>query len=397
MLIKFINLLFGFVDFTFSGGFAQGFINDCYLQKINIKNVVLKNGTVCASCGAASYKRLHSTALKNGGRLKITKKHGLPFLLRPFKGRWGIAAGALFFVLFTSFMCGFIWNITVVGGDSLQQAQVVDYLAQSGFKVGARWSNSDKENLEFAVMASFDDVAWISINKLGCLARVELRQATPKPEITNEVAVTNVKAKKAGVIVKVTALGGWPAVEEGEAVGPGDLLISGIYDGGENAAKNHFAHAHGSVIAKTDRKITVNIAREQTEKKQTGEKEYKTLCFFGLRIPLYIGRNDSNAQIECEQKYIELNSFRLPIGIYTEKCTYYSEHTRLLDDSELEALANAELNKRREELAADCKILGENASFTADEDSGMLVATFSLLEDIGEETEIKINYSQDEE
>ena len=115
-----------------------------------------------------------------------------------------------------------------------------------------------------------------------------------------------------------------------------------------------------------------------------------------MRIPLYIGRNDSNAQIECEQKYIELNSFRLPIGIYTEKCTYYSEHTRLLDDSELEALANAELNKRREELAADCKILGENASFTADEDSGMLVATFSLLEDIGEETEIKINYSQDE-
>lgn len=58
-------------------------------------------------------------------------------------------------------------------------------------------------------------------------------------------------------------------------------------------------------------------------------------------------KNEENAQIKTEQKYIELNSFRLPIGIYTEKCTYYSECTRMLSDSELEALAREELEKEK--------------------------------------------------
>lgn len=119
----------------------------------------------------------------------------------------------------------------------MQQGKIVDYLAQNGFKTGARWSDTDKENLEFSVLADFDDVAWISINKLGCLAQIEIRQTTPKPAITNNTVITNVKAKKAGIIVSVTALGGWQAVEPGEAVSPGDLLISGVYEGGENAAK----------------------------------------------------------------------------------------------------------------------------------------------------------------
>lgn len=394
MLIKIINLLLGFVDFTFSGGFADGFINDCYNQKINVKNIVRRGDNIEASCGAAAYKRLHSAAVKNGGRLKIVKKHGLPFLLRPFSARWGIFAGLLFFVAFNSFMGGFIWNVTVVGGTALQQGKIVDYLAQNGFKTGARWNDTDKENLEFSVLADFDDVAWISINKFGCLAQIEIRQTTPKPAITNNTVITNVKAKKAGIIVSVTALGGWQAVEPGEAVSPGDLLISGVYEGGENAAKNHFAHAHGTVLAKTEEKIIVNIAREQTEKSYIGSKSYKTLCFFGLRLPLYAAKNEENAQIKTEQKYIELNSFRLPIGIYTEKCTYYSERTRMLSDSELEALAREELEKRKTVQFASCEILGESLDFSADENGGVLTADYSLLEDIGEEAEITVNNSQ---
>ncbi len=394
MLIKIINLLLGFVDFTFIGGFANGFINDCYNQKINIKSIARCGKDIKASCGAAAYKRLRSVAVKNGGRLKIVKKHGLPFLLRPFRARWGILAGLLFFVAFNSFMGGFVWNVTAVGGNALQQGKVVDYLAQNGFKTGVRWNDTDKENLEFSVLAEFDDVAWISINKFGCLAQIELRQATPKPPITNNTVITNVKAKKAGVIVSVTALGGWQTAEPGEAVLPGDLLISGVYDGGESAAKNHFAHAHGTVLAKTEEKISVNIAREQTEKEYIGVKSYKTLCFFGLRLPLYIMKNSENAQIEAAQKYIEFNSFRLPIGIYTEKCTYYSERTRMVSDSELEALAREELEKRKSEQFALCEILGESIAFSADENGGALTADYSLLEDIGVETEIAINNPQ---
>ena len=300
MLIKFFNWFFGYVVFTFSGGFTDGFINRCYHEKINIKDISAENGVLTARCSIGAYKRLHKIAFRSGGKVKLVKKRGLPFLLHPLKGRWGVFCGMLFFVLFVSFMGGFIWNITVIGNQTLETSKIVDYLAQNGFKTGVRWSETDKENLEFAVMADFDRVAWISINRIGCLAQVEIRETTPKPEIENNNLITNVTAKKDGVIVKVTALGGWPAVQAGDAVTTGDLLISGVYEPEEYSQpqKNHFARAHGSVIAKTNSRITVNIPREQSEKICTSEKQYKTLYFFGLEIPMSIKKEEENTVCE---------------------------------------------------------------------------------------------------
>lgn len=398
MLIKFVNWFFGYVVFTFSGGFADGFINRCYNEKINIKDISAENGILTARCSINAYKRLHRIALKSGGKIKIIKKRGLPFILHPLRGRWGLFCGMLFFVLFVSFMGGFIWNITVIGNNTLETSKIVDYLAQNGFKTGVRWSETDKENLEFAVMADFDDVAWISINRLGCLAQVEIRETTPKPNIENNNTITNVTADKDGVIVKVTALGGWPAVKAGDAVTKGDLLISGVYEADEysNPQKNHFARAHGTVIAKTDYKITVNIPREQSEKVYTGEKEYKTLYFFGVKIPLSIKKEEENTVSEYQKKYLVINDFRLPIGIYTEIRRSYTDTKRSVSDEELRSAAKEELAGREKEELSDCEIIGktENEEIT---DSGIVyTAEYSLLEDIGSEHEIIFSDSDDD-
>ena len=85
--------------------------------------------------------------------------------------------------------------------------------------------------------------------------------------------------------MKVTALGGWSAVGPGEAVTKGDLLISGVYEAEEteNPRQNHYAHAHGTVLAQTDYEITVNIPREQSEKVFMSEEEYRSLYFLAWR------------------------------------------------------------------------------------------------------------------
>lgn len=398
MLIKIINWLSGYVTFTFSGGFTDGFINRCYQEKINIKNIVNTNKGVTARCSIKAYKRLHRIALRSGGKVKIEKKKGLPFMLRPLKGRWGVFAGLLFFVFFISFMGGFIWNVTVIGNDTLQSSKIVDYLAQNGFKTGVRWSETDKENLEFAVMAEFDEVSWISINQLGCLAQVEIRETVQKPDIVNNNRITNVRAAKDGVIVKVTALGGWSAVGPGEAVTKGDLLISGVYEAEEteNPRQNHYAHAHGTVLAQTDYEITVNIPREQSEKVFMSEEEYRSLYFFGLEIPLYFSKNEENAQTDEEKKYLVLNDFRLPIGIYTETCSYYSQQKRSVSDAELESLAQNELEKRKAAELADCEIIGESTDIEITESGCTLTADYALLEDIGEEVEITFSETEDD-
>ncbi|HJB74837.1 MAG TPA: sporulation protein YqfD [Candidatus Eubacterium faecale] len=390
MLIKFFNWFFGYVVFTFSGGFTDGFINRCYHEKINIKDISAENGVLTARCSIGAYKRLHKIAFRSGGKVKLVKKRGLPFLLHPLKGRWGVFCGMLFFVLLVSFMGGFIWNITVIGNQTLETSKIVDYLAQNGFKTGVRWSETDKENLEFAVMADFDRVAWISINRIGCLAQVEIRETTPKPEIENNNLITNVTAKKDGVIVKVTALGGWPAVQAGDAVTTGDLLISGVYEPEEYSQpqKNHFARAHGSVIAKTNSRITVNIPREQSEKICTSEKQYKTLYFFGLEIPMSIKKEEENTVCEYQKKYLVFHDFRLPIGIYTEIRRSYTDTKRSISDDELRAAAKKELLEREKEKLAGCEIIGKTEKEEITDGGIVYTAEYSLLEDIGAEQEI---------
>lgn len=391
MLIKLINLISGYVIFTFTGGFADKFINLCYEENINIKNIIYSEKALTARCSINSYKKLRKIAQKSGGRLRIIKKRGLPFILHPLKDRWGVFAGLLLFVFMTSFLTGYIWNITVIGNDTLQQAAIVDFLAKNGFKTGARWAQTDKENLEFAVMAEFDEVAWISINKLGCLAQVEIREAVKQPEVEDDRKITNVIAKKDGVIVSVTALGGWEAVKEGEAVTKGDLLISGVYEPKDEyqvLQKNHYAHAHGTVMAKTDATITVNVPREQSIKTTTDEKEFKSFYFYGIEIPLFINDKRENYQIDYSKTYLVVDGFRLPIGIFTEKRSYYSTEKESASDEALETLAAAQLEERKKEELKNCEILGENIDTEITQSGITITASYSLLEDIGEEKEI---------
>ena len=386
MLIKLFRWLFGYVKFSYSGGFKEDFINDCYRSGINLKNLCRRGDVLLAETGIKTYKRLHRFAFAHGGKVKIMKRKGLPFLLSPLNNRWGLFTGAVFFVFFISFMGGFVWNITVTGNNRVTEVKIVDYLAQNGFSVGTQWSSVDKEQLEISILAHFEDVAWISINKLGSTASIEIDETVNKPEMT-EKNVTNVKASQDGVIVRMTVNSGWAEVRKGDAVTAGDLLISGVRES-EIDKKTHYAHAKGSVLAQVESTVTLNVSRRQTEKSYTYDKEYKTLYLFGLEIPLYLKKDEGTADENVEKEYLVINSYRLPVGIITDKAKYYNSQTVLLSDSELEALAKAELEKRKNSEIGELEILSEKVSVQMNEDDCNITGKYIYIKDIGEETEI---------
>lgn len=346
MPINFFRFLFGFVRFKFVGGFKERFVNSCYSEKLNIKSIKIENDVLIGETDIKTYKKLHTLALKHGGAVKIIKRVGLPFITSAFKNRWGVFAGAIFFIFFVSFMGGFIWDITVTGTDRLSDAQIIDYLSQNGVKIGRRWASIDKENLEFAVLSDFDDVSWISINRLGSTASIEINEAVREPESIELKKITNVVADRDGVITHITALGGTPIVGAGDAVTKGDLLISGIYES-EVDGLNHYSHAHGTALAQIEQDITLNISRQQNDKIYTAKKEYKSLYFFGVEIPFYILKDKAESDTVTKWNYFLINSKRLPIATVTREEDYYKIETKTLVDDELEALAKSELEKRK--------------------------------------------------
>lgn len=390
MLVNAFRLVLGYVKFAFIGGFAEGFINDCYENQYNLKNIKSKNDYIICETDIKTYFKLHKLAYKHGGKVKIIKKCGLPFVLSPLKNRWGVYAGMLFFVLFISFMGGFIWNITVTGTDKVEDAKIIDYLAQNGLAVGKRWADFDKENLEFSVLSDFEDIGWISINKFGSTAGIEINETVNTPDIIDNSKITNVRATKDGVIKHVTALSGLPQVKEGEAVTEGDLVISGVYQSDVDN-KNHFTHAHGTVLAEVKDNFALNISREQNNKVYTHKKEYKSFYFFGVKIPLYLAKDKGNSDTVTEKSYFMLNSFRLPIAVITETENYYEIESKTLEDDELFELAKSELEKRKNEELKDCNIVNEKVSYDLGADSCKIIGNYTFIEDIGKEVEIEVS------
>lgn len=386
-MISIIRWLLGYVKFTFLNGFTEGFINDCFKNNLNIKDIAETENGITASADIKTYFRLHRIAFRHGGRVKAVKRKGLPFFLHPLKNRWGILVGMAFSVFLISFMGGFIWNVTVVGNDRVTDAKIVDYLACNGFKTGMRWSDTDKENLEFGVMAEFDEVSWISINKIGSLALVEINETRDKPNITDNSKITNVVAEDDGIIIHVTALGGWSQVKAGDAVSKGDLLISGVNES-EVDEKNHFAHAHGTVLANVNTTLSLNISREQKDKDFYKSAEYKSLFFFGIKIPLYFKAEQGDFDENVSRANLVYNHFRLPIGIETKKCEYYNVISNRLSDETLEELARSELEKLKADKLKNAEIISENVEVEMQDNVCIITGSYNIVKNIGTEQEI---------
>jgi similar to stage IV sporulation protein len=388
-MVKFFRWLGGYVSFEFSKGFAEGFVNDCFNKGVNVHNLVREKDRLTGECSAKAYRKLHRIALKNGGVVVITKRHGAVFSLLGLRNRWGLFVGALCFVVLLCFLSGFVWNIEVQGNNEISDDEIIDFLADNDFAVGAHWRSVDKDVLESLIMASFDKCAWVHINSEGTTAYVEINETVDKPNVVDNSYITNLKATKDGIIVDAIVYDGWQVAKVGDSVVQGDLLVSGVYES-EEQKTNLFAHARGEYIAKVEESLKITVSRQQSSKIYDKSKTYKTLNFFGLNIPLYIGSSYCmNSDSYVQSNYLVLNGCELPIGITTKTVKPYSVTSRVLDDRELTALINEEVDKKLEKEFCDYEIVSKNIDIALNSDEGVAKGNVTCLENIGEEFIIK--------
>ena len=80
-MVKLFRWLLGYVEFSFEGGFSDGFVDLCYQNKINVHSLKLNGTTLFGECLARDYALLHVPARKSGGRIRVVKKRGIIFPL----------------------------------------------------------------------------------------------------------------------------------------------------------------------------------------------------------------------------------------------------------------------------------------------------------------------------
>lgn len=190
--------------------------------------------------------RLRQAAEDAGGSLHLCRSGGVPVFWRRLRRRYVLLAGA---VLAVTLMFGgnlVIWDFQVSGNDTVPTETILRALEDYGITVGSPGLHIDQETMRNHVLLALPEVSWLAVNVRGCVAHVQVVERHRPPEAADRSAVTNIVARRAGLITKVEALEGQAMVLPGTTVTEGQLLISGVSETEHIGAR--FVHSMGGRV-----------------------------------------------------------------------------------------------------------------------------------------------------
>ena len=297
----------------------------------------------------------------------------------------------LIFALLTAglllFSSLFIWDIQVLGCETLSEGRVLRALAGCGVKQGSFRFGVNSDMVRSRVLVELPEIAWMTVNVRGSRATVLILEREKKPEIYEEEDAADIVAAKTGIVKRMSVLSGKPQVSPGQSVVEGELLVSGTMD--SITALPRQVRASGSVTAETWLNLSAVCPASESHKTGETKKFFRFALKFGeKRINLYVsGRNELD---ECDKIVYEYKLgieglFLLPVSIIKEELSFY----------ETEAQTGAAGEEMKEALRAylhetvDGEVL--SADFSVNDSGELLCVTMyaHCLENIAETRESK--------
>ncbi len=304
----------------------------------------------------SDFRRYHAVVPEAAGG----REHGFPALFHRYRGRWGILAGILLFAFLVWQSGTVVWEVSVTGSEKLTEAEVIAMLRDYGFGVGTKFGKIDFDRLQNEFLLGTDEIAFIAVNMQGTTANVQVRENLgAKKSRTPDGKSANLIAAEDGQIVEVRLAGGRAAVQRGDIVRTGDLLISGILAiRGETL---RYEYSAGEVLAQVNRVIEASAPLERTENVRTGrEITKKTVRIFAKEIKLFRNTGIEYASYDTiiENRQISLPfGISLPVWITTETVRETVPQTVTVTEEEAFADAMIRYREQMDILLADAEIL----------------------------------------
>ncbi len=334
----------------------------------------------------AAFERL---CMNHGIKLTIVRERGVIQLVGRYKRRIGIPVGIVLFLTVLFISEKFIWDVRVVGNETVPSESIISELAELGCGVGTYIPSIDFDLLHNEYLLRDDKLSWISVNVRGTVATVEVRELEV-PEIkVSEDSPCNLVASEDGLITEVEVLRGSPVVTNGVLVKKGELLASGVQDMKHGI---RLTNAEGRVMAEVRREINVEVPLETTAISATGrEFSEKYFNFFGITVKFFENTENMGAEYDKIDREYPLHFFFLgevPISV-TE--TVYREYEHIpVSYTEKEARAEAyrRLRELCDEVLADCELLSRQMSASLEGGAFKINCELTVLKDIAEKSPI---------
>ena len=316
------RFLRGYVRAQLLGGYPERLISTAAQAGVELWAVRRDGLAVSFCCFADRYSRLRPIFRHSGARLRVTARRGLPFLLRPFRRRWGLAVGAVAAVVLLSLLSSRVWVITVDGNERISDSAILAVLEPLGVAVGMDFDDVNIPQVQLAALKALPTVDWLTVNQQGSTVQVLLRER----EMTvshEETAPANVVAACDGEVVEIRVFDGQAAVKVGDGVTQGALLISGVTD---SAVGPLLRRARGMVTARVRETITVRVPLEETVRTVARRENRPTAVLFGCRVPLYTNTGDGGVYTEkTHNRLLTAHGKTLPIGWTVTERVYFED------------------------------------------------------------------------
>lgn len=385
LFVNFLRFIFGYICFTATGGFPERFLNLCRLNKITLWDLQNKNGVISACTDCGGYKRIRSVARKSGMKVRIKKKHGLPFFLNNHKRRVGILAGIFLSAALLIILSTRIWSIDVIGNVNVPSEEITAVFEDLGVRRGVSGAKIDIRSVEFEALQRLKKLSWLNINISGSQALIEVRESVESPDISEDNAPSDIVASRDGIITIIRPFNGTAEQRIGDIVVAGDLLISGIEENGDKTVS--FCKADGYVVAKTKRSMEYNQPEKITVRKLIRVKKRCVLNFLSFDIPL--GMLNGNSYREKSE--IIIGGVTLPFGI--TECTegVYEETEKTLSPEQRKSLSYLRFTDL---CATEFRYLEVEKSEIKSDENGGFSGSFDCVENIGKEHPMQIEQTE---
>ena len=319
-----------------------------------------------------------------GLHLTMEGEGGLPRLVRRYRRRWGMFIGIALAIGILRLSGQYVWRIEVTGTNQYRVQDVLDELAAQGFGVGCRIRDVDVNTLQNRTLIASDRFAWMSVNLIGTTAQVEVVERVVRPNASRQTAPSNLVASADGQIVRLELRDGWAAVEVGDVVQSGTLLVSGL--GEDTDEKLRAAHAEGKVFAQVVHRLRVEIPFQYEKKSYTGEKICENrIIFFGKVINLF--RNTgilggSCDTIDNEQILSFFGLVHVPVSFCTTTHLPYITEPAVRGKDDAMALAEYALRQQTDALCTDRELLRSATTATVTDEGVCLERVLWCVENI---------------
>ena len=321
----------GQVQFRVKGLSAEKLLNTVRQQGISFTRVKReKSRSLLLRCAQKDYEAFSSLAWEKGFEVSAAQPVGFLRLEKQLAKRIGLWAGALAAVGLLIWALGYVWEVRVENAGAYL-GEVKTFLNELGIHPGIRRSGVHLSDLRDKLEWRLPKVKWVRAEWQGVSLVVRLEEGVPPPDVVSNEGTGNIVAASDGLIQRVTAYAGTPAVKAGDFVKTGQTLIRGEERGKDGTA--HPVQARGEVIARQWISVAARVPVMETASEPTGRKTVLRV----IDTPFFSWQREKEPDYltsDREKETLPLGGVWLPVWVVRETFTEVSLHPRRRDVEE---------------------------------------------------------------